>query len=801
MKSAEAKPRATEAGPPAPGGAPTAGGTGELRPPYGPAAIAGGLVFALYAITLARTTAFWDTSEYIATAHIMGIPHPPGNPLFVVLGRAWSVLLSPLGLSVAVKVNLFSAFVSASAHGLWFLVVHHILRYFSEDRTFRLVGASAAVLVSATAFTVWNQSNVNEKVYTVSLLTIALLTWLAVRWQENLGKGKDDHLLVLMAFILALSVGNHLMAFLAAPAIGIFVLLVHPTTLLNWRLYVAGLAAAVVGLSIHLFLPIRAGLGPVINEAAPTCPDIASSIEAVVTYGRAGCAALAEALNRTQYDKPPLMPRQADIAAQFTNYLQYFDWQWARSLDGANTVFARLRLPFTMLFTGLGVWGAIEHARRDRASFAYVLTLFATVSIALVWYLNFRYGYSLQAPIQDRDLHEVRERDYFFIVSFSVWGLWAGMGIVTLWREAAFELKTTLAKATPVLGLALLPIVLNWSWASRAGDYAARDWAYNLLMSTEPYAILFTNGDNDTFPLWYLQEVEGIRRDVTVIVTSYLNTDWYAFQLKRLTQPCGGGVDPLDDPTVIKCQRPYTFENTGAAYVNEPADAGDRIPLVVDEPIEAPTKSIIPLTDGQIQQVARQYAPIEQNMQLLLGNVTTILRVGEVLAPWQQFALNLISQSIDERPIYFASSGNAAATLGLQSYLVREGLAFRLNNGPLAETDAADAPAAADSASAAPDTERQRLAGVMMMEPSPYAPVIGEWVDVTRTRALLDEVFIHRAGLPDEWSHWPDIATIGIPSYYGWAYLAMAQAAIQAEDAEALDRYQQRAEAWLVFGL
>src|SRR3970040_660860 len=168
------------------------------RPPYVAALLAGAGVFALYAITLAPTTQFWDTSEYIATAHIVGIPHPPGNPLFVVLARAWSVLLSPLGLDVAMRVNLFSSLMSACAHALWFLVVHHILRYFSPDRTFRLVGAAAAVLVSATAFTVWNQSNVNEKVYTVSLLTIALLTWLAVRWQENLGKGKDDHLLVLM---------------------------------------------------------------------------------------------------------------------------------------------------------------------------------------------------------------------------------------------------------------------------------------------------------------------------------------------------------------------------------------------------------------------------------------------------------------------------------------------------------------------------------------------------------------------------------------------------------------------------
>jgi hypothetical protein len=569
------------------------------------------------------------------------------------------------------------------------------------------------------------------------------------------------------------------MAFLAAPAIGLFVLLVHPQTLLNWRLYVAGLAAAIVGLSIHLFLPIRAGLGPVINEAAPTCPDIASSLEAIVSYGQAGCAALAEALNRTQYDKPPLLPRQAELTSQLTNYLQYFDWQWARSLDGTSTVFARLRMPFTMLFTGLGVWGAIEHARRDRASFAFVMTLFATVSLGLVWYLNFRYGYSLQAPLQDRNLHEVREREYFFIVSFSMWGLWAGMGIVTLWREAASEMKTTLAKASPILGLALLPLILNWSWATRANDYSARDWAYNLLMSVEPYSVLFTNGDNDTFPLWYLQEVEGIRRDVTVIVTSYLNTDWYALQLRGLTEPCPSGVDPLDDPTVITCQRPYTFENTGAAYVTDASQAGDKVPLVVDEPIRAPTRSIIPLTDEQIMQVARNYVPIEQSLQLTLGNVTTILGAGEVISPWQQFALNLIGESIDERPIYFASSGNAAATLGLASYLVREGLAFRLNNGPLEEAEG----------------------GPLRMEESAYAPVIGEWVDVERTRTLLEDVFIHRGGLPDEWTHWPDLATIGIPSYYGWAYLALAQAAMQTQDEEALAHYQDRAETWLVFGL
>jgi hypothetical protein len=751
----------------------------DLSPPYGVAAGVAAAVFGLYALTLGPTTAFWDTSEYIATAHILGIPHPPGNPLFVVLAKAWSLLLAPLGLEVAVRINLFSAFMSAATHGLWFLVVHHVLRYFSDDRRFRLIGAATAVLVSATAFTVWSQSNVNEKVYTVSLLTIALLTWLTFRWQENLGKGKDDNLLILMAFILALSVGNHLMAFLAAPAIALFILVVHPRTLLNWKIYVWGIAAAMVGLSIHLFLPIRSGLGPVINEAAPACPDIGSALGAIVTYGKAGCGALAEALNRDQYDKPPLVPRQAPLWSQLVNYLQYFDWQWSRSLDGAQTVFARARIPFTMLFTGLGVWGAYEHARRDRASFYYLATLFVTLSFGLVYYLNFKYGYSLEAPRPDRALHEVRERDYFFIASFSVWGLWAGMGIVSLWRESVSEFKTTMLKASPVLGLALIPLVLNWGWADRGYDYSARDWAYNLLMSVEPYGVLFTNGDNDTFPLWYLQETEGIRRDVTVIVTSYLNTEWYTHQLKELTAPCEDGIDPSSDWTVIKCQRPYTFENTGAAYVNDPAEAEGRTALVVAGPIRPPARSIIQLTDEQIRQVASAYLTIDSTQGVPLGPVTATLQAGQLLEPWQQFALNLINEAISERPIYFASSGNAATSLGLRDYLIRQGLAFKLHPGTLAES--------------APE-------GVVPMLPSPYTSVTGDWVDVPRTRTLFEDVFMQRSGIPDGWSHWPDVATIGIPHYYSWGYLALTQAAMQTEQAELAEAYQARAQAWSDLG-
>ena len=749
-------------------------------PPYGWALVAGGLVLLLYVLTLAPTTQFWDTSEYIATAHILGIPHPPGNPLFVLLGRTWDLLLVPLGLSVAVKINLFSAFMSAAAHGLWFLVVHRILAGFSSTHAFRIGGAFAAVLVSATAFTVWNQSNVNEKVYTVSLATIALISWLILYWRDHLEEGKDDNLLVLIVFILALSVGNHLMAFLAAPAAVLFILLVRPRVLLDWRLYVAGAVALVAGLSVHLFLPLRAALGPIINEADPTCPTVGGALVSIVTWGQEGCAELSAALSRQQYDKPPVGERLAPLHMQIANYLQYFDWQWARMLEGTQTVFARARLPFTVLFGVLGIVGASEHYRRDRASWVYVATLFATLSLGLVLYLNFRYGYSLAAPVADRQLHEVRERDYFFIASFSVWGLWAGVGIAVLWGLLADRVGS-LKRATPVLLLAALPLALNWTWADRSRDWSARDWAYNLLMSVEPYGVLFTNGDNDTFPLWYLQEVEGIRQDVTVIVTSYLNTDWYARQLRSLTGPCPAPDAASRTPTRIVCQRPYAPVEGEARYVgpaNGETTGRAGTALVLHGGIEAPRQSILPLDDGRLMEMAGTLTQVPRPMTYAVGNIRPTIQAGTILQPWHMFAISILQASLGQRPIYFASSGNAPGSLGLEPYLVRQGLAYKVHNGDLAGSPPP---------------------GVVRLQDEYLTPVTGAWVDVPRTEALLEDVFLHRSDLPD-WPHWPDHSTIGIPNYYAWAWYALAQAALEEGNAQRMEELRATADGWALLG-
>ena len=263
--------------------------------------------------------------------------------------------------------------------------------------TFRLVGAFAAVLVSATAFTVWNQSNVNEKVYTVSLLhhRTPVLAGCALAG-ERLGKGKDDNLLVLMVVHPGpVASGNHLMAFLAAPAL----VPVHPVrpirqTLLNYRLYVAGIAAVVVGLSIHLFLPdSRRASDPIINEAAPTCapsvpfgPHQRSSPTATPDVRRT----LFEALKRDAVRRSrPCVPRAGSPGLpNFVNFFQYFDWQWARRARPANRTssFAHpLGSPSPPAVHRIGgPRAAVEHFKRDKCQLGSTsISLFAVLSVGV----------------------------------------------------------------------------------------------------------------------------------------------------------------------------------------------------------------------------------------------------------------------------------------------------------------------------------------------------------------------------------------------------------------------------------
>src|SRR5947199_8964568 len=173
-----------------------------VKPPYLMAACVSLGALVLYILTLAPTTQFWDTSEYIAAAYSLGIPHPPGSPLFTLIAHVWGLL--PLAAGYAMRINLLAAVTSAIAAGCWFLVGERWMRAWVPAVWPRRLAALAGAICSATAFTVWNQSVVNEKVYTLSLLSVALVLWLIVRWDDQPPGEAHDHHLLLIVYLPAL---------------------------------------------------------------------------------------------------------------------------------------------------------------------------------------------------------------------------------------------------------------------------------------------------------------------------------------------------------------------------------------------------------------------------------------------------------------------------------------------------------------------------------------------------------------------------------------------------------------------
>ena len=591
----------------------TAGGAEP--PPYRWAALVALAVFALYAATLAPSTAMWDTSVFMAAAKVLGIPHPPGNPLFVLVAYLFGTL--PIASAFAVRINLMAAAASALSAGLWFLIANSVTRRLFAERWAQLTAAAVCALAGATSFTVWNQSVVNEKVYTLALLQLTVVIWLALQWTRRPAGAAADRILVVIAYLLALGYTIHPAGYLAAPCVLAVVLLLAPKTFLRGWLIVQVVAVTVFGLSLFAFEPIRSANHPELNEGEPTACVTGFALKCTLT------AVTLDRLNaqvsRAQYGKPDLSARQAPYGAQLGMWWQYFTWQWYRD-PGSHHPSGQTAL--ALLAVLLAIVGAAAHARADRASFTLIAALIFTLVPALVFYLNFKYGYSQALELGTTVPREVRDRDYFFLWSFSCLGVWIGLGIAECWRAIAGRLagRRALASAAPVLAIALLPLLLNAHAASRAGQTFTRDFAFDLLDSVAPNGILITNGDNDTFPLWYAQTVEGYRRDVAVIVASYLGTDWFPKQLMRRGVPLAATPAEADSiPEALRLDTPEKFD-AGEIHATIPA-----------------------------------------------GYITRD----------QLFVLRLVRDALPTRPIYFSNAAYPNA-LGLGAYLVTEGLAVRL---------------------------------------------------------------------------------------------------------------------------
>lgn len=676
--------------------------------PYGWAALVGLAVFGIYYVTLAPTTAFWDTSEYIAAAKVLGIPHPPGNPLFVILAHTWGLL--PLAGEYAKRINLFAAFTSAASAALWFLIAERWLREIVPIRWGRLLAAAAGTLVSATSWTVWNQSTVNEKVYTASLLSMALVTWLAVHWGDDDPGPHRDRWVVLIAYIIALSTTNHLMGLLAAPAVAIYILWTDWKVITRPWVVIGVITAVIVGVSLnYLFLPIRAGMFPPINEGEP-----------VGFFSQA----LMDVINRVQYAKPPVLDRQADLLSQYGNYLQYFRWQFARDWGSAAGAAAAL-------FGMIGLYGLWELIRRDkRAGFA-ALAMFGTLTVALVFYLNFKYGFSMHL---ERDLpREVRERDYFFMGSFAYFGVLVALGLGALYRGIADSLAVRVPDAkrwlyaSPVFLIAFIPLAGNHASATRANEYLARDLAIDMLESLEPYGILITAGDNDTFPLWFAQEVLGVRTDVTLANLSLMNTRWHLRQLQRRVTP------------------EFDAANSARVWRPGPAETG----LALTDTTAAVPAPAWPKPDGSVFK-SFSAAQMDSLPEAIAVKQGTGLRVDSLVVAFGQDYLTLqdiatvalIRDNLGTRPIYFSwSDGNYPdATFGLTEYLLTTGLVRKLMPKPIVEGN-----------------------GIVLSN------TLG-FVDLAITRNLLWDTYHWQSATRDRERGWVDVPSSSILQLYGIIY-------------------------------
>lgn len=376
-------------------------------------------------------------------------------------------------------------------------------------------------------------------------------------------------------------------------------------------------------------------------------------------------------------------------------YMRYFMWNFAgRASDiqdadwmSINDAFKEVpseleankaRNNYFMLPLMLGIIGLFFHANRDPKNFAVVAALFFLTGAALVIYLN-------SPPV------EPRERDYIYAGSYYAYAIWLGFGVLAIYSFLSKYLKNKLAAIGVSVTLSMIaPVIMaaeNWDDHDRSDRYFSVDSAKNFLASCAPNAILFTGGDNDTFPLWYVQEVEGFRTDVRVIVLSYFNTDWYINQMRRNTYDS----EPL----------PFSFEekhyvqgglNDYLPIIENPGVKGPinvrqflklirdehpalKIPTSISAYNSVPAKSMF-LNIDTADVLSKGFIP--DNLNPLLVDRMDITLKGNGLEKKDLMILDLIATNNWERPIYLNNTSLASVNMDLRPFVVQEGNAYRL---------------------------------------------------------------------------------------------------------------------------
>lgn len=801
-----------------------------------------------YLSTIEPTTSFWDCGEFIASSYKLEVGHPPGNPVFQLIARFFT-MFAP-AQNAAMMVNAMSAICSALTIMFLFWTISHLGLRIIEKKGETLSLSSAIAIwgagaVGALAYTFSDTfwfSAVEAEVYAMSSLFTAVVFWCMLKWEEQASEPYANRWIVLIAFLIGLSIGVHLLNLLTIPAL-VFVYYYKKYEVTTKR-SIAVLGISVVILAIILFgiipylpkmaawidllfvnvlgLPFNSGATvfvllllaaafylilwsykkkkALVNTIALAFTMIVigySSFAVIIIRSSANTPtnenqpdnpfALVKYLAREQYGSNPLvygetyastyelittdywakvdnsykkvrgpvgqkfdsgtkmlfprmwspssdhikfykqytqnrgrviegsedkLPTFKDNLSYFFDYqldwmyLRYFMWNFAgRQNDIHSTtpgdpfkgnwesgigfldemrlgdqsggpdyaVKSKAKNHYYMLPLLLGIIGLLYQLKKDKKNWWVTMLLFLLTGLAIVIYLN-------QPPFQPR------ERDYAYAGSFYVFTIWIGLAVMAI-HDVLKRYIPEKYSAIVVTAVALIvPIQMaseNWDDHDRSNRYTARDIAYNYLNSCDSNAILVTHGDNDTFPLWYLQEVEGERTDIRIVNTSLLGTDWYIDQMQY----------KVYDSEPLKFSIPrseYIYGNNDLIQiferVNRPVSLKAIIGLIHSKEAKVKLVSgdyvsvfsarelLVPVNKEKV--LASGIVPISDSSLIVDTIRLTIPASKNVLTKSEMMILDFIANYDWERPIYFVAMGGDLG-IGIRDYLQFDGFAYK----------------------------------------------------------------------------------------------------------------------------
>jgi len=419
------------------------------------------ICFIVYCFTLCPSVYVADSGELITSAWHLGIAHPPGYPLWCLLGKIFCFI--PFG-SIAFRLNLMSAFFASSTVLVLFFLLGKIFSEYLHSRLLNLVLASG-VICSGLSRTFWSQAVVAE-VYTLNVFFIVVVLFLFAEFQKKSGQ----MLLFLFSFVTGLGLSHHHTMVLFLPVFAAFtVYLMHLNGSLSWKNIVFSFLFCLAGSLAYFYLIIRASANPEINWANP---DTLKEFLYHITRKRYGA----------------LSPHAHSIR---------------RFLDQSAFYFSLLKQQFSVYLLPVAVPGLWQFYSANRKVFWMTLMLFIFGSFGFIQLLNFDLSTVLQETTE-----------MFFIPSFLVAGIWIAGGLLYLSRR--FKKIPGVVLSCLLVAVPVLPLSNNYFLNDRSGCYIAEDFGRNILATLDKNSVYFATGDNQVFILAYLQKVERRRQDVTI---------------------------------------------------------------------------------------------------------------------------------------------------------------------------------------------------------------------------------------------------------------------------------------------